>query len=159
MLSEELGIPLPKLSYHVRRLAELDCLELVETKPRRGAIEHFYVASAQRGWDNEEWAQLPLHEREVITDESVAAIWADIADADAAGTLDSRLDRHITRSPLQLDEEGWSILETKLCEVLEEAAEIASDSVNRIARGESQPIPARLLLLLFEAAPKSDGKS
>lgn len=154
-LSEELGVTLPKLSYHVRRLVELDCIELVDARARRGAIEHFYRACLQRGaYQNDDWAELPLHEREVLTDETVAAIWEDLAAADDAGTLDSRLDRHMTRSPLQLDDEGWTALEAKLCEVLAEAGQIATDSVNRIARGESEPVAARLMLMLFEAAPK-----
>jgi DNA-binding transcriptional ArsR family regulator len=39
----------PKISnvgYHVRVLAEKGAVELVETQPRRGAVEHFYKATA-----------------------------------------------------------------------------------------------------------------
>lgn len=153
-LADELDIPLPQLSYHVRRLAELEFLELVEVRPRRGAIEHFYRASARPTYDNEQWAQLPTNERRTITQEVVAAIWSDIAAASAAETLDSRTDRHITRSPLQLDDEGWREIEERLCAVMEDAHEIAASAVNRVASGASEAVPARLILLLFEAAPK-----
>lgn len=43
-LSQALGEPLGNVSYHVRILRELDCVELVKTQQRRGAIEHYYRA-------------------------------------------------------------------------------------------------------------------
>jgi DNA-binding transcriptional ArsR family regulator len=39
----------PKISnvgYHVRVLAEKGAVELVETQPRRGSVEHFYEATS-----------------------------------------------------------------------------------------------------------------
>jgi DNA-binding transcriptional ArsR family regulator len=41
-LSRRLGAPLGSVSYHVRVLAELGALQLVDQAPRRGAIEHYY---------------------------------------------------------------------------------------------------------------------
>jgi Helix-turn-helix domain len=35
------------VSYHVRRLVELDALELVDSKPVRGALQHFYLPTAR----------------------------------------------------------------------------------------------------------------
>lgn len=35
------------VSYHVKRLVELRCAELVEIGTVRGAIEHFYQASVR----------------------------------------------------------------------------------------------------------------
>lgn len=59
-LSQELGVPIGNVSYHVKVLAGLDgvegkpgkyaddpLLELSHTEPRRGAVEHFYVATDQ----------------------------------------------------------------------------------------------------------------
>ncbi|MGN6256038.1 MAG: helix-turn-helix domain-containing protein [Solirubrobacterales bacterium] len=37
---------LSSVSYHVRKLAECGAVELVDTRPRRGAVEHFYKATA-----------------------------------------------------------------------------------------------------------------
>lgn len=41
-LSDLLGDPLGNTSYHVKRLADLGALKLVESVPRRGALEHVY---------------------------------------------------------------------------------------------------------------------
>ena len=42
-LARKLGAPLGSVSYHVRVLADMGALELVDQAPRRGAIEHYYA--------------------------------------------------------------------------------------------------------------------
>ena len=42
-LAEWLDATLGTVSYHVRTLHESGVLELESTRPRRGAVEHFYV--------------------------------------------------------------------------------------------------------------------
>jgi hypothetical protein len=44
-LAGHLGMPLSNVSYHARVLVECDVFDLVDTKPRRGSIEHFYEPS------------------------------------------------------------------------------------------------------------------
>lgn len=46
-IAEKLDVDLPTVSYHVRVLRRLGCIELVETKTRRGAVEHIYRVSAR----------------------------------------------------------------------------------------------------------------
>ena len=43
-LAVEFGEPLGNVSYHVLVLRDLGIIELVETAPRRGAVEHYYRA-------------------------------------------------------------------------------------------------------------------
>ena len=42
-LARRMGAPLGSVSYHVRVLADLGALQLVDQAPRRGAIEHYYA--------------------------------------------------------------------------------------------------------------------
>lgn len=44
-LADQMHEQLPNVSYHVRMLVESGVLKLVNTAPRRGAIEHFYTRS------------------------------------------------------------------------------------------------------------------
>ncbi len=44
-IAAELGLDLRSVAYHVRVLKRLGCIELVETLPRRGAVEHVYRAA------------------------------------------------------------------------------------------------------------------
>ena len=46
-IAEKLDVDLPTLAYHVRVLRRLGCIELVETKKRRGAVEHVYRVAAR----------------------------------------------------------------------------------------------------------------
>lgn len=45
-IAAELGLDVRGLAYHVRVLRKLGCIELVETRPRRGAVEHVYRTAA-----------------------------------------------------------------------------------------------------------------
>ena len=58
-LAVELGAPLGVVSYHVRMLRDYDCVELVRTEPRRGALQHFYRATARPNLDEDQWRTLP----------------------------------------------------------------------------------------------------
>lgn len=42
LIATELDLDLRSVAYHVRVLRKLECIELVETLPRRGAVEHLY---------------------------------------------------------------------------------------------------------------------
>ncbi len=59
---KQLTVPVNKdvsiVSYHVRVLAEHGAVELVETQPRRGSVEHFYKATALV--DEVPWARVVL---------------------------------------------------------------------------------------------------
>src|SRR3954470_8878272 len=58
-LALELGAPLGVVSYHVRMLRDYDCVELVRTEPRRGALQHFYRATAGPPWSRSSGARPP----------------------------------------------------------------------------------------------------
>ena len=45
LIAAELDLDLRSVAYHVRVLKKLGCIELVETLPRRGAVEHVYRAA------------------------------------------------------------------------------------------------------------------
>jgi DNA-binding transcriptional ArsR family regulator len=49
-LSLSLGQPLSNVSYHVRVLAERGAVTLVEAKPARGSVEHFYRLAVKAEW-------------------------------------------------------------------------------------------------------------
>lgn len=151
-VAAELGVGVEKLTYHVRYLVEVGTLELVDTVQRGNAVEHFYRVTARPFFSNEDWALLSDAERTGVTRGIALAMVQDIAAALETGSIDSRLDRHMTRTPLQLDDEAWTRLEPRLTEVYELALTLQDEAANRIARGDSEPLDARLMLVLFEAA-------
>src|SRR3954452_23048692 len=66
-LASELGAPLGVVAYHVRMLRDYDCVELVRTKPRRGALQHYYKATARPNLDDTQWRTLPAGLRKELS--------------------------------------------------------------------------------------------
>ena len=67
-LAAEFGVSLPLLSYHVDRLVAAGLLALVDTQPRRGALEHYYRAAGSPVVSDAGWAALPRVLRQALTD-------------------------------------------------------------------------------------------
>jgi DNA-binding transcriptional ArsR family regulator len=155
-IAGELDEPLGNVSYHVKTLAELGAIELVRTEPRRGAIEHFYRAVIRPFFSDKDWKRLPASARQGISDATLQLIWEDTSDALTAGTFDRRHDRHLSRSPLVLDEQGWEQVNELLAEVMERAVDIEADSAKRLA-GEGQAgFNTKMVLMHFESSGSAE---
>src|SRR4051794_26579147 len=122
-MAKEFDESLPLVSYHVRILRELDCIELVKTTPRRGAIEHHYRALRRAFLDEHDWSQMPRSARKAMSSTGLNKALSDVRAAMDADTFDERTDRHQSYSPLLLDEEGWTGLNERLSALLDWALE------------------------------------
>jgi DNA-binding transcriptional ArsR family regulator len=154
-MAKEFEESLPLVSYHVRILRELDCIELVRTTPRRGAIEHHYRALTRPFLDDDDWAQLPPSARKAVSNTVLSKALSDVRNAVAAGTFDDRADRHLSYTSLVLDEQGWRSLGDRLNElldwVIEEQAAVAGRLQDDQAGGAE--IRSRLTLLAYSSPP------
>jgi DNA-binding transcriptional ArsR family regulator len=150
-LAAELGAPLGVVSYHVRMLRDYDCVELVRTEPRRGALQHFYRATARPNLDEEQWRTLPAGLRKELSGETVQELVDDLAAAADAGQLEDP-ELVINRTPLELDERGLKKLNRLLARTLEQALTIASESAARTGEGAGA-FPTELAILHFKRAP------
>ncbi len=149
-LSQELGEPLGNVSYHVKTLLEYDCVELVKTEPRRGAVEHFYRATERTFLSDSDWKKIPASARKGITGSVVETVGQDVTEALAAGTIDARADSHVSRTPLNLDDQGWSEITSLLAETLQKALAIQDEAATRLKGGEADGISTKLAILHFE---------
>jgi DNA-binding transcriptional ArsR family regulator len=150
-IAEMINERLPNVSYHVRALLDLGCIELVDTAQRRGAIEHYYKALMRPFFSDSDWKRLPKSGRQSISDSALQTIWKDLSDAIEAGTFEARTDRHLSRSPMTLDNEGWRELVKLLEGVLVEAEKIETRSATRRQRSGDPGIPTRLVAMQFES--------
>src|ERR1700754_3501507 len=87
-LAVELDAPLGVVSYHVRMLRDYDCVELVRTEPRRGALQHFYKATARPQLEDSQWRTLPAQLRRELSGETISDLISDLAGAADAGNLE-----------------------------------------------------------------------
>jgi DNA-binding transcriptional ArsR family regulator len=155
-ISEMIDERLPNVSYHVRALLELGCVELVSTAQRRGAIEHYYRAIVRPFFTDRDWKKLPQSGRQAVSDVALQMIWEDVSSAIRGGTFEARSDRHLSRSVLELDEEGWKELSELLGSTLEETEKIERRSAERLKANEGndgKSVPVRVVLMHFESPP------
>jgi DNA-binding transcriptional ArsR family regulator len=154
-IANELEEPLGNVSYHVKTLAEMGCIELVNTEPRRGAIEHFYRAVVRPFFSDKDWKKLPPSARQGISDATLQQIWEETSEALDAGTFDRRTDRHLSRSRLELDEDGWKQVNDLLADTMKKVADIESKSAKRRG-GDDGAISTEVVVMHFEASGSTE---
>jgi DNA-binding transcriptional ArsR family regulator len=154
-IADELGAPLNDVSYHVKQLEGAGCVELVDRRSRGGAPPaSFYRRSVAHWFDDKAWKALPTAAREPISATIIADIVSEVHASLVAGRFDARPDRHLSRSPLTLDEEGWTELNEATDALLMRAHEIESRSLERLAKSDAEASRSALLdILFFEPAP------
>ncbi len=152
-IADQLDVPVNKLSYHVNVLKRCECIELVTTAQRRGATEHYYRGTTRSFFTDEIWGQLSSAAKDGI---SIAGLKMTLDAAQAAvvaETFDSRPDRHLSCTPLVVDERGWGEVAEVLSAALNRVIEIQTGSAERLAAEKATGIPATVALLGFESAP------
>jgi DNA-binding transcriptional ArsR family regulator len=150
-LAVELNAPLGVVSYHVRMLRDYDCVELVRTEPRRGALQHFYKATARPNLDEDQWRTLPAGLRKELAGESLQDLVDDLASAADAGQLEDP-ELVVTRTPLELDEKAFKKLNKLLAKTHEQALAIAAESASRGEAAADAGFPTELAILHFKRA-------
>lgn len=153
LLSQELDQSLNLVAYHVRVLEKYDCIELVDTKQRRGATEHFYRATRRQFLTDSEWARMPESLRPGLSGAMLKSFFDDIDEAVVAGTFDELEDRHLSRTPMVVDKQGWSDVADLLAETLDRVLEIQAESTERLANSSEKSMLSKVQILHF-ASPE-----
>jgi DNA-binding transcriptional ArsR family regulator len=153
-IAEEIDAPLGNVSYHVRFLARVGLIELASTKPRRGAVEHYYRAVGRVRITDEAWAQVPQVVKNSLISSTLDEVGRYIGAAAAVGGFD-RHDANVSRRGIVVDEQGFSELAAAAKQLLDRAHEIEGDSAKRLAGTADHTefeVNAGLVTMLFEAA-------
>jgi hypothetical protein len=156
LLAQELDQSLNLVAYHVRVLEKYDCIELVDTKQRRGATEHFYRATRRQFLTDAEWARMPEALRPGLSGAMLKPIFDDVEEAISGGTFDQREDRHLSRTPMVVDPKGWNDTVEVLGEALERVLQIQAEASQRLADSEQPGMLSKVAILHFESPPESD---
>jgi DNA-binding transcriptional ArsR family regulator len=142
-------VSLNLVSHHVKVLKDLGCVELIDTAQRRGATEHIYRATELAIFDDDQWSQVEAKARFPITANLLRLISMDTNRALAEGRMEERLDNHLSRSALELDDEGWSEVVAVLERALEEVHEAQAKSVERAQRSGEALVSTRVMIMQF----------
>jgi DNA-binding transcriptional ArsR family regulator len=157
-LSKELEEGLSQVSYHVKVLKDFECIEMVKTEPRRGAVEHYYRATARAFLTDSDWKSLPDSVKPGVSASAMRLILANVFGALQGGTFDARDDRHLSWTPGVVDEQGWQDTVDLVAETLDRTMKIHVDSAKRLAKSGDAGIPASVVLMNFEDLP-ADARS
>jgi DNA-binding transcriptional ArsR family regulator len=148
------GGSVPRVARHFERLAEYGWLKLERTATggkRRGAVEHFYRATKLAFFDQETWAELPFPMRSAFSRTTFEQLTERVEMALAADTFNTRAERHLTWTPILLDELGWEHMAAVLPAVFEAILEEQRRSKLRIAESGEQPALVTVALAAFES--------
>ncbi len=123
-MANRMGEELGNVSYHTKALLGCGCIELVETRPARGAVEHFYRLNPQGPIGSANWKEVPAPLRTGYANSSLSTFAERAIEAMEAGTVETRQGSGLTWLPLNLDEQGWRELRSVLtsCEKRSRAA-------------------------------------
>lgn len=131
-LAELLGEPLGKVSYHVRTLASLGLIELVDRQPRRGAVEHFYRLAKRWIIEADTWSELPSSVKRAVSRSITERICTELRQADASNAFDEP-NAYLTRTPVVLDARAQRELTTRIDELLQRATQLERETLERRA--------------------------
>jgi DNA-binding transcriptional ArsR family regulator len=149
-LARELNLPLGRVSYHIRLLADLGAIELVRTEPRRGALEHFYHAVTTVWFSEADWQKLPRSARRGILGQNLQHIFTNVTAAADSGGFDRQVSV-VLRAPLELDEEGLTELSELLRDSIDRARDINMRAAERRGSGSTEAgVSTELAILHYE---------
>jgi predicted ArsR family transcriptional regulator len=151
MLAQQLDQSLNLVAYHVRVLEKYDCIELVDTKQRRGATEHFYRATRRQFLTDTEWQSLPQSLRPGLSGAALKSAFDDVEEALDQETFDELEDRHLSRTPMVIDKKGWEDTAKLLLETLDRLLDIQAESSERLAKDDTERILATVIMLHFKS--------
>jgi DNA-binding transcriptional ArsR family regulator len=165
-IAEEIGAPLGNVSYHVRFLARVGLIELTSTKPRRGAVEHYYRAVGRISVTDQAWAQVPEVVKSGMISATLDQAGRVIGAAASSGGFD-RSDAVVARREMLLDDQGFAELAAELNGLLERLKEIEKESAERLetmSEHADAELDAGLVMMLFESGAaqlpvQRDGRS
>jgi len=160
MLAQQLDHSLNLVAYHVRVLEKYECIELVDTKQRRGATEHFYRATRRQFLTDSEWARLPKSLRPGLSGAMLKSAFDDVEEALDKSTFDELEDRHLSRTPMVVDKKGWDDAAELLASTLDRLIEIQSESTARLGESGEEGMHSKALILHFKSpTPDTEAES
>ena len=151
-IGEELGADVSSFYHHIEELVKLECIELVETRRRRGAKERFFQAKKTLFFDDAALQELPASIRADLATSSLQHLFDDVLGALRSGALDAHDDRHVSWTPGAFDAQGWSEATDLMNQTLDRLGAIQSAAAGRLARAGERGMPATMSILAFETA-------
>lgn len=148
------NVSLNLTSHHIKVLRELGCIELVKEVTHGGRTEHIYRATKRQFFTAEEWEEVEPEARQPITVGILRMVSEDIGRSLASGKFDELPDNHLSRSPLDVDREGWGEIVAILERALGEVLEVNARSAERARLSGEELMKIRVVMMQFLLGPE-----
>jgi AcrR family transcriptional regulator len=153
-LAREIGVPEEEVRTQIGHLEEAGLVVPIEAGAKgdgTASTEIFYRANTD--WiEMSHWEQMGRPQRQAISAQIVRLVTADLDRAVEDGTLDARVDRHLTRLPVELDEQGWRELMAIHHQTFIASLAIQDESAERLQRSGDPGIRGNSVQALFEVS-------
>ena len=94
---------------------------------------------------------MPQSLRPGLSGAMLKSMFDDIEEAVKSGSMDEKEDRHLSRTPMVVDQKGWDEVSTLLTETLDKVFEIQSESAKRISDSGEDGMLSKVEMLHFKS--------
>ncbi|HWC09224.1 MAG TPA: hypothetical protein VG458_09235, partial [Solirubrobacterales bacterium] len=112
---------------------------------------HFYRATRRQFLTDSEWAKMPDSLRPGISGAMLKSLFEDVDEAAQSGTLEELDDRHLSRTPMVVDKQGWKDVADLLGETLDRVLEIQAEANERLANSEEDGMLSKVAIMHFKS--------
>lgn len=151
-VARALGLPVANVSYHVNTLLRLKCIEEVEQRHVRGAIEHRYRAVTRAHVGLHDMPDLPVVARHELSSTIARNAFEDVRGALEAETYSERDSVHMSWTRVTLDEQGWTAVAARVDELLDAVLAEQAASLERMTASGEEGIQATVSLFHHESS-------
>jgi DNA-binding transcriptional ArsR family regulator len=135
--------------HHINVLRDVGLIELVRVNEHGGRKEHIYRATKRQYFTLEEWLAVDPKFRDPVIGTILRQISDDTGRAAAEGRFSELPDSHLSRSPVELDAEGWLEVVEALKVALESVLEAHARSKERAQISGEALMVARVVIMQF----------
>ncbi len=135
--------------HHIKILREVGLIELVRIKQRGNRKEHIYRATKRQYFSLEEWLAVDPKFRDPVIGTILRQISDDTGRAAAEGRFSEFPDSHLSRSPIEVDAQGWTDVLEALEVALERILEAHAQSRERVQVSGEELMVARVVMMQF----------
>jgi predicted ArsR family transcriptional regulator len=157
-IAAEIEEPLSNVCYHIDKLEKLGCIELVSVEPAGGGrvVEHFYRAVDRVYFDKEAWERLGDKDKLEVVIALMRLVSEDVNEAMSQGTFFDPDDNHLSRSPMNVDSEGWEETTALLDKTVHGLFKIQEKVASRCESGNKDTFAIKVEIIQFRSpSPKS----
>ncbi len=140
-LAAELGVPVGRIRYQLRRLRSEGVILVHDQRQRRGTLEQVFAADPRRAMALESQLLAEASSaRRAWQAVVLRAIFGEVLEAIRAGALHHNYDHTIGRVPLTLDAAGFREVEAILTATVERVFVLREESLRRLEKAGAEPL-------------------